>query len=87
MCDLALSDTARGRDMTKRLEEEAFHHALKLFKKNNPHEPLTTSDEDAIYKVMVELIASGMTDRDLLASFAINRALRRTRGPKRQAYS
>lgn len=62
------------------LADEAYLLALSLCETNRPNERLTPVMKDFIFAAILDLQESGMADRDLLASYAINRARRRNLG-------
>lgn len=59
------------------LVQSAFAVALELHARSYPQEKMTKTLRERLLGEIRELVDAGMTDKDFLASFAINRALRR----------
>lgn len=59
------------------IAEDAYAIALASHRVNYPDEAQNARFREMLYQSIMDLVQSGMTDRDLLASFGINRARRR----------
>ncbi len=59
------------------IAEDAYAIALASHRVNYPDEAQNARFREMLYQSILDLVQSGMTDRDLLASFGINRARRR----------